>query len=130
MTQQLVPLTGEIVEGRTPEQWATVVRADLGQAVAGFIAAGQHLIEAKNDIPHGGWEAWVRDAVGISPGTARKLMIIAKHPALANRSHANDFPPSHEPLYELSQLEAPLLEAAIQAGEVHPELERKEARAL
>jgi len=60
MTQQLVPLTGEIVEGRTPEQWATVVRADLGQAVAGFIAAGQHLIEAKNDIPHGGWEAWVR----------------------------------------------------------------------
>ena len=33
----------EIIESRTPEQWASVVRADLGQAVAGFIAAGEHL---------------------------------------------------------------------------------------
>jgi hypothetical protein len=121
---------GVLVEGRTPTEWAAIVRADLAQAVVGFIAAGQHLAEAKATIPHGEWEQWVRDEVRISPGTARMLMLIAEHPALSNRQHINDLPPSWGTLYELSRLEAPLLEAAIQAHEVHPELERKEARAL
>jgi hypothetical protein len=123
-------LSGDIVESRTPEQWAAVVRADLGQAVAGFIAAGRHLIEAKQQIPHGGWEGWVRQQVGISPQTAHKLMEVARHPALSNLAHARDLPSSWPTLYELSQLEPPLVEAAIQSGRITPELERKEARAL
>lgn len=124
-------LTGEIIEGCTPGEWAAIIRADLAQAVVGFIAAGQHLAEAKaKDIPHGGWEKWVKGEVGISPATAWKLMEIAQHPALSNLSHGTDLPPSWRTLYELSQLEAPLLEAAILAKKVHPEMERKEARAL
>lgn len=120
----------EIVESRTPEQWASVIRADLGQAVVGFIAAGQHLRDAKAQRAHGGWEEWVRHEVGISPATAWKLMEISKHPAISNLSHATDLPASWYTLYELSQLDAPLLEAAISAGRVTPELERKEAKAL
>jgi site-specific DNA-methyltransferase (adenine-specific) len=123
-------LTGEIVQQRTPEQWAAVVRSDLGQAVAGFIAAGQHLTEARRAIPHGRWEPWCKDRVGISPETARRLMIVAAHPALSNPNHGLDLPHSWQTLYELSQLDPPLLEAAITAGKVHPELERKQARAL
>jgi hypothetical protein len=126
-TPELV--SGEIIESRTPDQWAALVRADLGQAVAGFIAAGRHLIEAKQQIPHGGWEIWVRQ-VGISPARARMLMDLSRHPALSNRQHANDLPASWTTLYELSQLDPPLLEAAISAGRVTPQLERKEARAL
>lgn len=126
----LEPLVGEIVENRSPEQWAAVVRADLGQAVAGFVAAGRHLIEAKQQIPHGGWESWIRRDVGISPQTAVKLMAIARHPALANPAHARDLPASWPTLAELSHLDPQLLEAAIQAHRVYPELERKEARAL
>lgn len=125
----LEPLVGEIIESRTPEQWAAVVRADLGQAVTGFVSAGRHLIEAKQQIPHGGWEPWVR-TVGISTQTAVKLMTIARHPALANPAHVRDLPPSWGTLYELSQLDPPLLDAAIQARRVYPELERKGARSL
>lgn len=127
---ELEPLVGEIVESHSPEEWAALVRADLGQAVAGFIAAGRHLIEAKQQIQHGGWESWVKLDVGISANTALRLMTIARHPALANPAHAQDLPASWYTLYELSQLDPPLLDAAIQAHRVHPELERKEARAL
>jgi site-specific DNA-methyltransferase (adenine-specific) len=123
-------LAGEIVESRTPEQWAAVVRSDLGQAVAGFIAAGRHLSDARPQIPHGTWDSWLRRDVGITQPTAYKLMLVAQNPALVNHSHGNDLPPSWTTLYELSQLEAPLLEAAILAGRVTPELERKQARAL
>jgi site-specific DNA-methyltransferase (adenine-specific) len=123
-------LAGEIVESRTPEQWAAVVRSDLGQAVAGFIAAGQHLIEAKRQIQHGKWEPWCKDRVGISPETARRLMTVAAHPGLSNPNHGLDLPHSWQTLYELSQLDPPLLDAAILAGRVTPELERKQARAL
>lgn len=124
-------LTGEIVESRTPDQWAALVRADLGQAVAGFIAAGRHLSQAKPDVGDGlRWENWLRDRVGISRPQASKLMLIAEHRALQDRSSWNDLPPSVPTLYELSQLEAPLLEAAIAAGRITPELEHKQARAL
>lgn len=127
MTDVLRP---EVIESRTPDEWAAVVRRDLGQAVAGFVAAGRHLIDAKTQIPHGGFTDWVTNQVCISGAKANMLMELARHPALANPYHGKDLPPSWRTLYELSQLDPPLLEAAIEAGRVHPELERKQARAL
>jgi hypothetical protein len=124
---QLDVLTGTIVENRTPEQWAQVIRADLGQAVAGFVAAGEHLTEARRQIKHGEWEAWCREQVGISPATGTMLMALPKHEAISNPYHGKDLPPSWRTLYELSRLEPPLLIAAIEAGDIHPEMERKAA---
>lgn len=114
----------------TPEHWASLVRADLGRAVEGFLAAGQHLTEAKADLPHGTWESWCSKQVGISPETARRLMIVAQHEALSNPNHGLDLPPHWQTLYELSQLEPEWLERAIESGKVTPEMERKQARAL
>lgn len=123
-------LTGEIIESRTPDQWAALVRMDLGQAVAGFVAAGQHLIQAKLEVPHGGWISWLRGNVGISERIAQMLMELSRHPVISNASNYSHLPPSYNTLYELKQLDSPLLEAAIQQGRIHPELERKQARAL
>lgn len=123
-------LTGTVLEDRTPDQWAEVVRADLGQAVTGFVNAGRHLAEAKAQIRHGEWEGWCRERVGISERTAHRLMEISRHVAIANPTHVSVLPPSWGTLYELSRLDAPLLESAIAAGDVHPELERKQATAL
>lgn len=58
------------------------------------------------------------------------LMVVSRHPVLSNSQCVANLPPSVGTLYELSQLDPPQLEAAIQAGKVHPELERKQARAL
>jgi hypothetical protein len=124
---EIQALTGTIVENRTPEQWAYVIRADLGQAVAGFVAAGKHLEAAKRQIKHGEWETWCRKQVGISSETARRLILISQHPAIANPNHSLDLPPSWQTLYELRALEPQLLVAAIEAGDVNKELERKAA---
>src|SRR5215217_379363 len=122
-------LTGEVIETRTPDEWACLVRADLGQAVTGSIAAGRHLAQAKMQIPHGGWEPWVR-STGISPRTAQTLMEVARHPFLSKAQHAAYLPPAWTTLYELSRMDAQWLESAISSGRVHPELERQEAQAL
>jgi hypothetical protein len=126
---ELVALTGTIIENRTPGQWAQVIRADLGQAVAGFVAAGKHLaqVKASKVIPHGEWEDWCRKEIGISPPTAVMLMALPRHEVISNPYHGKDLPPSWRTLYELSRLDAPLLIAAIEAGDIHPEMERKSA---
>jgi len=123
-------LTGEIIESRTPDQWAALVRADLGHAVAGFVAAGKHLKQAKAQMKHGEWLPWIERELPITERTVQRLIEIGDHAALANPTHAPYLPPHWYTLFELSRLDPMLLEAAIQAGDVHPELERKAASAL
>lgn len=113
------------------DEVAQRIRAHLGQAVAGFVAAGRDLTLAKDEFQRNSeFEQWVREQVGISPATASMLMSISAHPTIASLYHGKDLPPSWRTLYELTQLDPPLLEAAIQARRVHPNLERKAARAV
>lgn len=123
MSTALVPV-------RTPGEWAEVVRADLARSVEGFVAAGAHLAEAKEQLPHGEWLPWIERELPISVSTVNKLMAIADHPSIANSYHGTNLPTSWQTLYELSRLDAPLLDAAIAEGRVTPELERKQAKAL
>lgn len=53
------------------------VRRSAEQAARDAIEAGKLLIEAKQELPHGQWEAWLRDHATISPRTARRYMRIA-----------------------------------------------------
>ena len=56
-------------------------------------AAGRFLAEAKEKVPHGGWEEWVRENTDVSPRTARGYMQIAcRFHELndADRQHAAD----------------------------------------
>lgn len=134
-----VVLSGELVARRSPDEWARLVRRDLGQAVAGVIAAGRHLEEAKWEVVQfTDWERWCRDSVGISRQTAFRLMTIAGHAVLSNVAHVQHLtaeggcvlPSSWSTLYELSRLDPHLLEAAITDGRVRPDLTRKDAKAL
>jgi len=102
-------LTGTIIEKRTPGQWAQVIRADLGQAVAGFINAGQHLAEAKDDLgwkrDGAGFEAWLREQVRISPTKARMLMAVGDYYAQDPFVNAlTKLPDSWATLYALTPL--------------------------
>lgn len=128
-------LAGEVVAGhRTPDEWAEVVRADLARSVEGIVAAGQHLAEAKAttfaNYGHGDWLDWVARELPIGPRAAQHHMQLARHPVIANAIHGSHLPASYRTLAELSRLEPPQLEAAIEAGRVNPDLEQKQARAL
>jgi hypothetical protein len=69
-----------------------------------------------------------------SPGCARppyiRLIKIARHEVLIKSAHAPILSLSWMTLYELSKLDAPRLEWAIDRGEISPRLEQAAARKL
>jgi hypothetical protein len=92
--------------------------------VENIIARGRILIEAHEELERGSYEGTVKGHFDLS--YARKLRIIAAHPVLSNRSHANALPPHPETLYQLTKLPAEMLRAKLAEGSITPKLERKE----
>lgn len=126
-------ITGAVILGREAGSWAKwgpVIRADLGGAVEGIVAAGRHLIEAKAEIPHGEWLPGVERELRLSQRSVQELMAIARHPVLSNTRHVAYLPADRNTLSRLAQFEPPVLEAAIRDGRVRPDMGRRDARAL
>jgi hypothetical protein len=69
---------------RLPELAALIKAADLevkqsaAKMAESAIAAGRHLLEAKEAIGHGGWLPWLREHVAMSERSARRYMQLAK----------------------------------------------------
>ena len=113
------------IKSLTPiDTWATIIRADLGRAVEGIIAAGQHLQQAKAEVEHGDWLPLLK-ALRLDESAAQRLMKIAGNEVLANPAHWAAFPPSWRTLYELTKLPPKVLEAKIIDGVITPRIERK-----
>lgn len=114
---------------RTPDDWAALIKGDLGRAAESIIAAGRHLVEAQAALPHGEWLPLVAK-IGISADTAQKFMAISRNPAITNAEHARLLPSSWDTLYHLSRMEPDILETAIADGVVTPNTRRKDAKNL
>lgn len=50
------------------------------------IEAGQLLLQAKTQVPHGQWETWVTQNTAVSPRTARAYQQVARHWAKADEA--------------------------------------------
>jgi len=92
--------------------------------IENIIARGRLLIEANDELERGSYEATVKRHFDLS--YARKLRIIAAHPVLSNRSHANALPPRPETLYQLTKLPAAMLLQKLADGSINPKTERKD----
>lgn len=69
------------------EAVSTAARSALEHA----LEAGRLLAEAKATIPHGSWEAYVKDVCGIAPRTARLYQRLHRHrDRIPNRQHVAD----------------------------------------
>jgi hypothetical protein len=95
--------------------------------VENIIERGRILSQAKDELEPGSYEATVKRHFDLS--YARKLRIIAAHPVITNRSHANALPPSAETLYSLTKLPNDVLIAKLNDGSITPKLQRKEVAA-
>lgn len=114
---------------RTHTEWAEVIKSDLGRAVEGIVSAGKHLTAAKADVEHTQWMPMLKE-IGIDDSTARRLMSIARNPAISNRGNCHDFPTAMRALYELSRMEPSDIEDGIEAGHVTPDMRIKDAKAF
>jgi hypothetical protein len=114
---------------RSEAEWAEIIRDDLGRAVEGIIAAGEHLRQAKYQLAHGRFLPLLK-SIGLHERTAERLMRIAANVVLANPTHGSKLPTSMRTLYELSTLPVQLLEAKISDGTITPDIERKDVEQL
>ena len=114
----------------TRVQWAKAIRESWSEQVEGFIATGRLITEAKAALPHGEFIEMVKADLPFGRRTAQMLMAVAANPVLSKAQHVALLPPSWGTLYELSRLPDDRLLAAIKAGEITPETERRDAMRL
>ena len=112
---------------RTRWEWAEEITTAWQNTVIEIIKAGRLLVEAKTDLNHGEFILMVEGDLPFGRITAFRLMAIAGHQFLANVTHVQHLPASWGTLYELTKLPEPFLKARIEAGELTPELTRREA---
>jgi Protein of unknown function (DUF3102) len=106
------------------------IAAAWGKQVESIIETGQYLIEAKEELGHGSFQAMVQKELPFVHRTAQMLMKIARNTTLSNARHASLLPPSWMTLNELTKLPNDLLIARLKDGSIHPKLERKDVRAM
>src|SRR5260221_9439189 len=98
-------MTAKIIPLRNARDWEyfdkrlTELRVN---DVASIIERGRVLIEAKEELAHGSFEATTKRHFDIR--TAQCLMKITRHPVLSNANHGSLLPPSWRTLYELTKL--------------------------
>jgi hypothetical protein len=112
------------------QQWTKRIGAAWQKGVEAFLETGRLLIEAKDALDHGEFEAMVRLKLPFDPSVARKLMVIARHPVLSNRAHAHVLPPSWTTLYELTKLPDETLLPKTKDGSINPKIERRQVTAM
>ena len=83
------------------------------KTIESIIEVGKTLQEAKDNLPHGQFEAMIKADLPFGPRQAQKFMAVARHPVLANPNFSSLLPGSITALYHLSQMEPEELTAAL-----------------
>jgi hypothetical protein len=117
-----------LVNGRTPEQWAEIIRGKWQENVKSIFETALYLETAREELGPAFW-AMVRDELKWSKGTASKLLTIASDDKLAGVSHAK-LPASWDTLYNLACLTPDQFETGIESGIIHAGMERKDIAQL
>jgi hypothetical protein len=113
------------------ERYVKRVAKLIHKTAENVIAIGDILIEAREGpdrLPHGEFEAMIKEDLGFSPATARKFMAIARYEPI--RSHENVLPADWNIIYRLTLLEPATFIRNIQTGVIHRAMARADVQAL
>lgn len=93
------------------------------------VEVGRHLIEAKEEHP-GRFMAWVEAELPFGIDKAERLMAITRSLGSCTSEMRSNLPPAYSALFHLARLPRPILEVAVDNGEVTPATTVREAEAL
>src|SRR5262245_48313886 len=93
------------VEEPTRERYAEAIASVCRRA---GLAAGLLLIDAKEKLPHGDFEAMIESDLPFGPRTAERLMVVARNEVLSNPTHASLLPGTWTVLHELALVDKKL----------------------
>lgn len=114
----------------TVGQYGQHLRAAYGQTVEGVFQVGRELLQAKEELPHGEFEAMVEKDLPFSVRAAHCYMVISKSANFQNMNNVQILPSELDTLYMLQRLDPATFNAAVAAGKVYPEMTLAEAEAL
>jgi hypothetical protein len=114
----------------TRQEHAAIISAALVRGVEAVIEAGKCLAIAQGELDRPEFLAMLREDLHITEATSSKLKAIASHPVLSQLSHGKVLPPNWSVLYALTRVPQARLISAIESGDVHPDMERRDAVAL
>ena len=118
-----------LVNTRTPEQWAAVIRTKWQENVDSIFETAMMLETAHEELGPAGFQKMLRDDLQWSKSMASRLMAIAADNKLAEVSHVKLLA-SWSTLYALTRLTDEQFADGIESGVVHAGMERKDIRAL
>jgi hypothetical protein len=117
------------VPTRSVDEWAGIIKRDLGDAIDSIIRAGTHLTQAKHQLGKGHYGDMLK-SIGLHERTAQRLIAIAENKVLINPEYHSRLPVSMRTLAELAQIPAPVLEGYIKDGTVNIDMERIQVETL
>jgi hypothetical protein len=115
---------------KTRSEHAALISAALAKGIESVIEAGQRLAIAQGELTRPEFLAMLGQDLHITEGTASKLKAVASHPVLSELSHGKVLPPNWSVLYALTQVPRARLISAIKDGDIRPDMQRKDVRAL
>ena len=128
------PQTGEVLDGDSLDAICIRIRERWQDSAQAILDVGRMLIEARERAAHGSWQYMFSPQnshrLPFGDATARKLMHSARNETISNRAHVHALPASWGTIHELSKLPEPDLRRAFDEGRIHPEMERKDVKAL
>jgi N6-adenosine-specific RNA methylase IME4 len=113
---------------------ARTIRRLWNRSFEDFLVIGRLLADAKAEIGHGGFGDWVAVNLPFGARTASTLMAVAArydalNGALKSETVA-DLPREYSTLSHILKLDAPVIAAKVDAGEITPEMSRADAQRL
>lgn len=138
-------LASNVAVRTSVEFWAPLVRREadrfehsMRRSLGFAIRLGKRLCDAKAELEHGEFGRLFSDhpnpiegALAFSSRWARILMAIGSHALIAsNRNCSSVLPANINTVYVLSRVPAPELKAAIERGDVRPDMQHVDARRL
>lgn len=112
------------------QAWAARISDAWRPTVAGVLATGRALIEAKERVANGEFGSLVKSDLPFGVRTAQRLMAIARDPRLTAPDIAAILPGSWRTLSELMQLSNDQFLHGIQEGVIRPEMTRADVARL
>lgn len=119
----------KLVNGRTVEQWAEIIKAKWQDSVSNIIETGLSLYNAREELGVSDFLTMVQEKLNFSKSTVYKLIAIGTDVRLQECTMVH-LPASWRTLYELTRLTDEQFQHGIDAGIIHAGMERKDVAKL
>ena len=114
----------------TRSEWVQKITTRYQESVGAIVDVARYLLQAKDQLGHGEFGSMVAQDLPFTLRTAELFISIARNPVLSNANHGSYLPASWRTLSELARLPEQVLEEALEAGRITPDLERKDVALL